>query len=138
MYIATTLANLYKKNKDLDKSLLTLFRSNSSLPTFYKFLLLQQLFSEHQFLEVTKKYLSTEILLASNNVTSKSITTLLDLTMIPNILFYQIDISSLKTDDQSMIYDGFVEMQTYVVEEILSIPRISKFFLQHNKFFDVK
>lgn len=138
VYTTVSFAELYKTNKEISRYLISILRAPTGVSPFYRFLLLLQVFNENNLLAVTKKYLTREILVASNNISSRTISELLDLVMIPNILFYQIDISQLKSEDQSMAYDGFVEMQTYVVEEILSIPRIAKFFLQHARFSEVK
>ena len=138
VYTAVTFAELFKKNKELTRYLINILQSPSSISSFYKFLLLLQLFNENSLLTLTKQYLTKEILLASNNISNKAISELLDLVITPNLLFYKIDITQLQSEDQSLAYNGFVEMQTYIVEEILSIPRIAKFLLQHARFGEVK
>ncbi|OMJ65573.1 hypothetical protein SteCoe_33944 [Stentor coeruleus] len=138
IYVITSIGSLYKKNKDADKFIVSVLMNTDKVSYFYRFLVFMQLVNEEMLLKNAKKYLMQEILLASDNVLSKSIANTIDLVIVSNVLFYEIDISVLKNEDKSLVYNGFVEIQAYVVDEILSIPRIAKFILQHPRFYDVK
>lgn len=100
------------------------------IPSFHVFLLLVQLVTEERLIHSCKKHLENKTLLAADNKLTKEIQTLLHITLMPNLLYYQIPIDQLSQSDLSLVYENFVDIQGFFVENILSMPRISKFLLQ--------
>lgn len=138
VYIAVSYCKVYPTQKELDRYILNLLYNCKKIGSFFRFLLFMQLTNDYQLLRTVKKYLAREILLSSDNVLNKSIQNSLEFIVLANNLYYEIEINSLKPDDRCMVYEGFVEIQSFIVEEILSVPRIAKFLLQFHLFSQVK
>jgi len=129
--IGVWLARAFKNEESAGKYILTFFEvPRFEIPSFHMFLLYSQLVLDESLLKSCKKHLEIKTLLASDNKITKDIQILLHLTLISNLLYYQINIEELSSSDRSLIYDHFVDIQGFIVEHILSIPRMSKFILQ--------
>lgn len=138
VYIALSYCKVYRTQKELDRYILNLLFNCKKIQSFFRFLLFMQLTNESGLLKTVKKYLTREILLSPDDALTKSIQNSLEFIVLANNLYYEIDINSLGVEDRRMVYEGFVEIQSFVVEEILAVPRISKFLLQFHLFAQVR
>ena len=128
-----SLGRTYCSNQKAVTYLISLFSARGfQVPCFDLFLLYKDLEYSLNILEVSKKHLETYILLASDNKLNSSIKNLLDFVFVPCFLFYRVCDEDLAPPQKEMVFNQFVETQAYLVESILSIPRISKFLLQNH------
>jgi hypothetical protein len=138
VFVAVSYAECFSRNKDISKYLVNLMENHGKVEKFYMFLLLMQLCSQSKLLSSVQRHLEREILLSPQNLMNEGIKTLLDFIVITHNLYYSVDTNQLKLLDKKMVYEGFVEIQNFIVENILSIPRISKFLLNHPGFFLIR
>ena len=137
-FIASSYSQIFKKDKEIIKYLLNLFSNKGSVGKFYIFLLFMQLTSENLLLRSVQRHLEREILLNPSNQMTEIIKSLIDFIVLSHELYYSIDCNDLNSLDKRMVYEGFVEIQNFIVQEILSIPRIAKFILKHPGFTSIK